>query len=472
MKQLISFQMNFLKLFLLGVALIAFSSFARTNLSAQTKQSKPSRPNIILINADDLGYGDLGSYGQKYIKTPKLDALAKSGIRFTNFYAASPVCAPSRASLMTGKHQGHAYIRGNTNKEKERVPLRPQDTTIAEILKTGGYRTGIIGKWGLGEPDTTGIPNRKGFDYWFGYLNQNHAHNYYPDYLWRNQEKVNLPKGTYSHDLFTQEALGFVSRESKNPFFLYLAYTIPHANNELNRATGNGMEVPSDAPYTNENWTQQQKNYAAMVTRMDADIGKLLELLKQLNLDKNTIVIFTSDNGPQGTDEGSYDQSLFNSNGSLRGIKRDLYEGGIREPLIVRWTGKIKSNQTSEHVWAQYDMLSTLAAIVGTKSSNNTDGISMSSALFGSQKPNHKFLYWEFHEGGFAQAVRIKNWKAVRHGLNGKIELYDLQKDVRETTDVSAKFPKIVAQMAEIMKREHVESEHWTDDDVTPNSKQ
>lgn len=468
MKKTISFQMNVLKLLLLGVALIAFSLFAQTSLSAQTKQKNQSKPNIILINADDLGYGDLGSYGQKYIKTPNLDGLAKSGIRFTNFYASAPVCAPSRASLMTGKHQGHAYIRGNTDKDKERVPLRPQDTTIAEILKTGGYRTGIIGKWGLGEPDTTGIPNRKGFDYWFGYLNQNHAHNYYPDYLWRNQEKVNLPKGTYSHDLFAQESLDFLRRESKNPFFLYLAYTIPHANNELNRRTGNGMEVPSDAPYTNENWTQQQKNYAAMVTRMDADIGKLLELLKQLTLDENTIVIFTSDNGPQGTEEGSYDQSLFNSNGGFRGIKRDLYEGGIREPLIVRWIGKIKPDQTSEHVWAQYDMFSTLAEIAGAKSSNETDGISMFPALFGNQEPNHKFIYWEFHEGGFAQAVRIKNWKAVRHGLNGKIELYDLQKDVRETTDVSAKFPEIVAQMAEVMRREHVESEHWTDDDKAP----
>lgn len=265
--------------------MIVFPSLGQTNLAAQTKPKNQSKPNIVLINADDLGYGDLGSYGQKFIKTPNLDALAKSGIRFTQFYASSPVCAPSRASLMTGKHQGHAYIRGNTDKNNQRVPLRPQDTTIGEVLKGAGYRTGVIGKWGLGEPETTGIPNRKGFDYFFGYLNQNHAHNYYPDYLWRNEEKVSLSKGTYSHDLFTQEALDYVRRESINPFFLYLAYTLPHANNELTRKTGNGMEIPSDVPYTDQNWTQQQKNYAAMVTRMDADIGKLFESLKQLKID-------------------------------------------------------------------------------------------------------------------------------------------------------------------------------------------
>lgn len=337
----------------LFAALFIFSfSFSQTLVFAQKRAGATRKPNIILILSDDFGYGDLGSYGQKYIKTPNLDSLAQSGMRFTQFYAAAPVCAPSRASLMTGKHQGHAFIRGNTDDNNRRVPLRLEDTTIAEVLKTAGYQTGIVGKWGLGEPETSGVPNKKGFDYFFGYLNQNHAHNYYTDYLWRDESKVKIPPGAYSHDLFTKDALDFIDRESANPFFLYLAYTIPHADNELGRRTGNGMEVPTDAPYTNENWTPQQKNYAAMVTRMDADIGKIAALLKQLKIDDNTIVIFTGDNGPQGADEGGYDQRLFNSSGGLRGVKRELYEGGIREPLIVSWNGKIKAGQTSDFVTA------------------------------------------------------------------------------------------------------------------------
>lgn len=452
---------EFFKLPLAFIAAVCMI-FVQTTI-AQKKSFSQRKPNIILIYADDLGYGDLGSYGQKFIKTPNLDKLAKSGIRFTDFYASAPVCAPSRASLMTGKHQGHAVIRGNNNDKGERVPLRPADTTIGEVLKTAGYRTGIIGKWGLGEPETSGIPNKKGFDYFFGYLNQTLAHNYYPDYLWRNEEKVILPKGTYSHDLFTQEALDFVRRESGKPFFLYLAYTLPHANNELNRKTGNGIEIPSDAPYSNENWTSQQKNYAAMVSRLDGDVGKLLALLKEQKIDGDTIVIFTSDNGPQDKSEGSYDQTFFQSNGGLRGLKRDLYEGGIREPLIISWQRKIKPNQTSRQVWAQYDFLPTFAEIAGAKSPNEIDGISMFPALLGKKSPNHKYLYWEFHEGSFVQAVRMKNWKGIRKGFNGKIELYNLQTDAKETTDLSAKYPKIVAQIAEIMKREHVESENWSD---------
>ncbi len=430
---------------------------------AQKNKSAARKPNIVLILADDLGYGDLGAFGQKFIKTPNLDRLARGGIRFTDFYASSPVCAPSRASLMTGKHQGHAVIRGNNNDRGERVPLRPEDTTIAEVLKTAGYRTGIIGKWGLGEPGTTGIPNKKSFDYFFGYLNQNHAHNYYPDYLWRNAEKVNLPKGTYSADLFAQEALDFIKRESANPFFLYLAVTLPHANNELTRKTGNGMEIPSDAPYSAENWSPPQKNYAAMVSRLDADVGKLLDLLKQLKLEDNTLILFSSDNGPQGKDEGGYDQTLFASNGGFRGLKRELYEGGIRVPLIVSWHGKIKPDQTSQKVWAQYDLLPTFAEIAGIKSPDGLDGVSMLAALFGKNAPERKYFYWEFHEGGFAQAVRLKNWKAVRKGFNGRIELYDLSKDAKETTNLAAKNPNVVRQIEEIMKREHVESENWAD---------
>ncbi len=434
-------------------------------VSAQKHNGK-QKPNIILVYADDLGYGDLGSYGQKFIKTPNIDKLAKSGIKFTNFYASAPVCAPSRASLMTAKHQGHATIRGNNNDQGERVPLRKEDATIAEVLKTAGYKTGIIGKWGLGEPETSGVPNKKGFDYFFGYLNQNKAHNYFPEYLWRNTEKIELGEKVYSHDLFEKETYDFIERESKNPFFLYLAYTLPHANNELGRATGNGMEISSDAPYTNENWSPPQKNYAAMVSRLDSDVGRILELLEKLKIDEKTIVIFTSDNGPQDVTEGGYDQTLFQSSGGLRGIKRELYEGGIREPLIVSWKNKIAPNQTSEQIWAQYDFLPTFADIAGAKTPKNTDGISMRDALFGKQKSQHEFLYWEFYEGSFAQAVRMKNWKAVRHGFGGKIELFDLSKDEKETENVASKNPKIVNQISEIMQREHIESENWKDKKV------
>lgn len=442
-------------------------SLISTPLNSTTASKR--KPNIIFILADDLGYGDLGSYGQKRIQTPNLDRMAKEGIRFTNFYAAAPVCAPSRASLMTGWHQGHAYVRGNTTLKPvpgqsgaaaTRLPLRPQDVTVAEVLKTVGYRTGIIGKWGLGEPDTTGVPNRQGFDYFFGYLNQNHAHNYYPDYLWRNQERVSLAQGTYSHDLFTSEALDFVRRERERPFFLYLAYTLPHANNELGRATGNGLEIPSDAPYTSEAWRPQEKNYAAMVTRMDADIGKIMALLQALNLDHDTIVFFNSDNGPQGPDEGGLDPNYFASHGVFRGLKRDLYEGGLRAPMIVRWPGRIKVGQLSQQLWAGWDLLPTLATLAGAKAPPGRDGISMAPSLLGQKQSGHEYLYWEFHEGEFAQAVRLGNWKAVRK-QNRPLELYDLQTDLSEQRDVATAHPPIVKRIEAIMKAEHVESEFW-----------
>ena len=427
------------------------------------------RPNIIFILADDLGYGDLGCYGQELIKTPNLDELARAGIRFTNFYAASPVCAPSRASLMTGLHQGHAYVRGNTTLKPvpgqsgtaaTRLPLRPQDVTVAEVLKAAGYATGLIGKWGLGEPDTTGIPNRKGFDYFFGYLNQNHAHNYYPDYLWRNQERVTLPKGTYSHSLFTSEALDFIRRERSNPFFLYLAYTLPHANNELGRATGNGMEVPSDHPYSRERWRQQEKNYAAMVTLLDTDVGKIRALLKELALDTDTVVFFTSDNGPQGPDEGGFNPNFFASHGVFRGIKRQLYDGGLREPMIACWPGKIRAGQISQQVWAGWDILPTFAALAGVKSQAGIDGISVLPALLGQGIKGHEYLYWEFHEGEYAQAVRLGRWKAVRKAKRAT-ELYDLQTDVAERHDLAAAHPGVVRRVEKIMKTEHTESEFW-----------
>lgn len=442
--------------------LCALLTACATPMSAQSARDTRSRrpPNIVLIVADDLGRGDLGAYGQRLIRTPHLDRMAREGVRFTDAYAPSPVCAPSRASFMTGLHQGHARIRGNVGRHNERVPLRPEDLTVAEVLKGAGYRTGAVGKWGLGEPGTTGVPGRQGFDYFYGYLNQAHAHDYYTEYLWQNDERLTLRGGTYSHDLMTREALAFVRREDDRPFFLYLAYTLPHANNELTRKTGNGMEVPSDAPYSRERWTPQQRNYAAMVTRLDADVGELIRLLKEMDIDRETMVLFTSDNGPQGREEGGYDQMLFDSNGPFRGLKRELYEGGIRVPLLVRWPGRVRAGVTSPFPVTLCDLLPTAASLAGARVPVS-DGVSLHDLLLGGRAPRRESLYWEFHEGGFVQAVRIGSWKAVRKGIHGAVELYDLKSDIGETRDLSARHPALVRRAEEMMRREHVESEDW-----------
>ncbi|MGQ9784469.1 MAG: arylsulfatase [Armatimonadota bacterium] len=409
------------------------------------------KPNIIFILADDLGYGDLGCYGQKSIKTPYLDRMASEGVLFTQCYAGSTVCAPSRCALMVGQHTGHCTIRGNAL-----VPLRTEDITVAEILKGAGYTTALIGKWGLGEPGTTGVPNRKGFDYFFGYLNQKHAHNYYPDYLWRNEEKVGIPPGTYSHDLFTQEAINWIRSNVGKPFFLYLAYTIPHANNEMGME---GMQVPSDFPYSDKPWPQPQKNHAAMITRMDRDVGKIMNLLWELGIEQNTVMFFSSDNGPHR--EGGGDPDFFDSNGPLRGIKRDLYEGGIRVPMIVRWPGTVKPGQVSDQVWAFWDFLPTAAEIAGVSAPAGIDGISMLPAILGKKQVDHEYLYWEFHERGFGQAVRFGRWKAVRLDKDKPIELYDLGSDIGETRDLANEHPELVKKAAMIMESARTPSEQW-----------
>ena len=437
----------------LGGAALALPRLA---LSQQTR-----KPNIIFIMADDLGYGDLGCYGQRQIKTPCLDKMATQGVRFTDAYAGSTVCAPSRCALMTGVHMGHALVRGNAN-----VPLRPGDVTVAQILKRAGYATGIIGKWGLGEAESTGIPTKQGFDYWFGYLSQVRAHNYYPDFLWRNEEKVPLPNEVeknvakkrveYSHDLFAQEALAFVEKHKDKPFFLYLALTIPHANNQAGKE---GMEVPSDEPYSKEDWPQPQKNMAAMVTRMDRDLGRLFDLVKKLGLDDDTIIFFTSDNGPHR--EGGNNPDFFDSNGPLRGIKRDLYEGGIRVPMIVRWPGHIKPGTTNDLPWAFWDFLPTACDIAGAEPPKGIDGISVLPAILGKEQKGHECLYWEFHEGGYKQAVRMGKWKAVRLGTQRPIELYDLSADLGEKNNIADEHPDVVAKMADILKAARTDSEHW-----------
>ena len=427
--------------------------------AAQRRNTARGKPNLIFILADDLGYGDLGCYGQKIIRTPNLDQMAAEGLRFTDAYAGSTVCAPSRCALMTGLHTGHCRVRGNAL-----VPLQSEDLTVAELLKGAGYATGIVGKWGLGEPDTSGVPNRQGFDYWFGYLNQAHAHNYYPEYLWRNEEKVELrqnlngARGEYSHDLFTQEALEYVQQHAHEPFFLYLAYTIPHANNERGRATGDGMEVPTDAPYSDRNWPQPMKGQAAMITRMDRDIGTLFSLLRDVGIERDTLVFFTSDNGPHK--EGGADPAFFKSSGPLRGSKRDLYDGGIRVPMIVRWPGMIQPG-VSDFPWAFWDFLPTACQFAGVKPPDGIDGRSVLPTLFGRPRKPHDFLYWEFHERGFEQAVRHAQCKAVRHGLGKPLELYDLAADLGETRNVASDRPDIVATIEEYLRTARTESKEF-----------
>jgi arylsulfatase A-like enzyme len=419
------------------------------------------KPNIVFILADDLGYGDVGCYGQKVIRTPNIDRIAREGLRFTQAYAGSTVCAPSRCCLMTGRHTGHCRVRGNAQ-----VPLEPDDRTVAEILKEAGYATGLCGKWGLGEAGSTGHPNRKGFDFFFGYLNQVHAHNYYPDFLWKNDRKVTLPnvvekgvatrKAVYSPDLISQEALEFVGANRDRPFFLYFAPTLPHANNEAKKE---GMEVPSDAPYSAEKWPQAQKNHAAMITRLDADVGRLLDKLKELKLDGDTIVFFASDNGPHK--EGGADPTFFHSSGPLRGIKRSMTEGGIRVPMIVRWPGKVKPG-TSDFVWAFWDFLPTAAELAGVKAPGGLDGQSVAPVLLGTGtvKP-HEFLYWEFHEQGSKQAVRTGDWKAIRTKPGGPLELYDLSKDLGEKENIAGGHPDVVAKVEAYLKAARTESKEW-----------
>jgi len=438
---------KFLKSFCVGAAGVSLSAAAsRAAFSAQAR-----KPNIIFILADDLGYGDCGCYGQKVIKTPNIDKLAAEGMRFTQAYAGSTVCAPSRCCLMTGLHTGHARIRANGA-----GPLKDEDITVAEVLKQAGYTTGVIGKWGLGRAGSTGIPNKQGFDYWFGYLSQVRAHNYYPDYLWRNDEKFFIKeneggkKGAYSHDLFTQEALDFIRRNRSRPFFLYLAYTIPHANNELTRLTGNGMEVPSDEPYADQPWSQVEKNFAAMVTRLDADIGKVVDLLSELGIDEDTVIFFSSDNGPHA--EGGHNPKFFDSSGGLRGIKRDLYEGGIRVPMIVRWRGKIKPRTVSDFQWAFWDFLPTAAELAGAECPKRTDGISVLPVLLGKEQKGHDYLYWEWRG---KQAVRMGRWKGVRLAPDRDIELYDLEADEREQRNIARDNPTVVARIERIMREAH-----------------
>jgi len=438
------------------------------------------RPNILLIQADDLGYGDLGVYGQARFGTPALDRLAREGIRFTQYYAGSTVCAPSRTTLMTGRHTGHAWIRGNGRMPEGDVPLRLEEVTIAEVLREAGYRTAVVGKWGLGQPGSTGEPGRQGFEHAFGFLDHRHAHRQYTDHLWRNGARVATDlHRDYVNDLFTKEAAAFIERGDARPFFLYLNYTVPHAE----------MRAPEESlapfrgrfpeqPYTNPEADGRPAGarahvpslgyrsqpaplaaFAAMVSRMDRDIGRLADLLRARGLERRTLVLFVSDNGPHR--EGGADPVFFKSAGGLRGMKRDLYEGGIRVPMIARWTGTVPAGRVSDHVFAHWDLLPTLADLAGAPAPPGLDGLSRARALRGQPQASQEFLYWEFHERGFQQAARMGRWKALRLRPGAPLELYDLEDDPGERREIAAAHPDVVRKIEAYLQTARTPSERW-----------
>ncbi len=445
-------------------------------LQMSCRSGKKRKPNIIFILADDLGYGDLSCYGQKKFTTPHLDRMAEEGVRFTDHYSGSTVCAPARCSLMTGFHTGHAWVRGNYGGGPHGwgacLELRPEDVTVAELLRKAGYATGAFGKWSLGVAETTGAPWKKGVDEWFGYLNQGYAHFYYPEYLYHNEKKVMLEGNTdgnrrqYSHDLIAEKSLEFVAQNKDRPFFLYWAITIPHAEllvpeDSLAKFRGCFVEIP----YVGTHYASQEEPraaFAGMVTRMDRDIGRLLELLEELGIDQDTIVMFSSDNGPHK--EGGHDPEYFDSNGPLRGIKRDLYEGGIRVPFIARWPGRIQAGSTSSHVSAFWDFLPTACGLAGISAPDGIDGISFLPEILGNKKDQqeHSHLYWEFHERKTTdQAIRLGRWKAVRHSPAGPIELYDLDTDIGETTDIADQNLEIVNRIRVLLEQARAPHEIW-----------
>ena len=452
-------------------------------------------PNIIFIYADDLGYGELGCYGQQKIKTPNLDQLAAAGIRFTQHYAGAPVCAPSRCMLLTGKHSGHAAIRGNfelggfaDSTERGQMPLPAGTFTMAQLLKQAGYATAIIGKWGLGMHNNSGNPNNHGFDVAYGYLDQKQAHNYYPTHLWDNGKKDNLDnpeirvhlpidstqatdtafayyqQKIYAPDKLTEKAVGFIEQHAKEPFFLYLPYTLPHLSLQMPDSLRKIYEgVFEERPYYGQKGYAPHRYplsaYAAMITYLDAQVGKILGLLADRKLDSNTLVIFSSDNGAT-FDVGGANTAFFKSNGTLRGTKGELFEGGIRVPMIARWPGHIAAATVSNHISVQYDWMATFAALT-KQTIPATDGISLLPSLLGKKaaQQQHPFLYFEFPETGGHLAVRMGKWKGVKRNLRKNPAqpwmLFDLDQDPAEQKDIAGRFPQIIREIEAIVKKEH-----------------
>jgi len=470
------------KLFLF-VLIVLFSLSACTN-SKQGKEEATvtKKPNIVYILADDLGYGDLSCYGQVHFSTPNIDKLAASGMRFTQHYSGSTVCAPSRSALMTGQHTGHTFIRGNKEIQPEgQYPLEAKAVTVAEILKKAGYKTGAFGKWGLGYPGSEGDPNNQGFYEFFGYNCQRMGHNYYPYHLWHNQEKVMLTGNEgrkteeYGPEEIHKQALKFMEDNKDQPFFMYYPSIIPHAElfaPEEYIAKFRGKFDPEHefkGVDDGENYKQggygsqpeSHAAFAAMVDYLDMQVGEIVAKLKELGVYENTLIIFTSDNGPH--QEGGADPDYFNSNGPLKGYKRDLYEGGIRAPMIAVWDGKIVAGSESDHISAFWDVFPTLTEITGTNTPENIDGISFLPTLLGEKQPEHEYLYWEFFERGGRTAIRKGDWKLVRYNVlkpeETTTELYNLSEDIGEENNVADEHPEIVQEMLQLMETAHTDSE-------------
>lgn len=461
----------------MGVVLVF--SFCVTSVSNAEEARKP---NIIYILMDDAGYGDLGCFGQETLATPNIDRMADEGMRFTQHYAGCTVCAPSRCVLLTGKHTGHCSVRGNSP-----GLMQEGEPTIASVLKEAGYRTGVIGKWGIGNPPPLDDPARFGFDYAYGYVSMWHAHNFYPEFLIRNGEKVALrnvveekwqgsdgrgiavEKVDYVPQLLSDDVIAFIERNQDQPFFLYYALNIPHANNEAGAAKtperGMEVQVSGFGEFADEDWPGPEKGFAQIMKNIDSDVGRIIAKLKELGLDEDTLVILTSDNGPH--QEGGHQMEFFDSNGSLRGMKRDLYEGGIREPTVMRWPGKIPAGATSDHISAFQDMLPTFADIAGVETPQGVDGISMLPAMLGreEEQSEHEYLYWEFTEQGGKRAIRQGDWKLVQLNMSrpepSSPELYNIADDPSETTDVAADHPEIVARLVELMDAAHEPSDMY-----------
>jgi arylsulfatase A-like enzyme len=467
---------------------VTISIIFSLNCFAQTK------PNIIYIYADDMGYGELGAYGQIKIKTPNLDRMSAEGMRFTDHYSSAPVCAPARCMLLTGKHGGHTYIHGNyelggfaDSLEGGQMPLPEGVFTVGKMMQQAGYKTGAIGKWGLGMTNTTGSPIKQGFDYFYGYLDQKQAHNYYPTHLWENDhwdtlqnpvinvhKQLDSTKATpadfnyykgkeYAPAKLTEKALAFIENNKNKPFFLYLPYTLPHLSLQapdewVKKYIGQFNERPYYGQNGYASTLYPLSTYAAMISFLDAQVGLILEKIKALDLDENTLILFSSDNG--ATFNGGVNRQFFNSNGGLRGQKMDLYEGGIREPFIARWPGKITKGTTSAHPSVQFDLMATLAELVHQKT-NATDGISFLPELMGSAKEQqkHPYIYFEYPENGGQLAIRMGNWKGVKLDVKKhpekKWQLFNLQTDRNETTDISEKYPDLIKQFELIVKKEH-----------------
>jgi arylsulfatase A len=469
----------------LSLVLFAIISFTKSkNNSIINTKKITSKPNIVYILADDLGYGDLSSFGQKRFKTPNIDQLAKEGMIFTQHYAGSSVCAPSRASLLTGFHTGHTFIRGNKEVRPEgQFPIPDETYTIAELLKEEGYATGAFGKWGLGFPRSEGDPINQGFDTFYGYNCQRLGHHYYPYHLWENDKKVILEgnsgkkKEQYAPNLIHQKALSFIDENKNKPFFLYYPSVIPHAElaapkeylekfigkfkpEKAFKGTDDG-ELYRDGNYESQPYSHAA--FVAMITLLDDQVGEIVQKIKDLGLEKNTIFIFTSDNGPHK--EGGADPNYFNSNGNLKGFKRDLFEGGIRVPMIVKWQGKIAEGTTTNHISAFWDVFPTFSELVNKDIKNEVDGISFLPTLLGktTQQKQHDYLYWEFHELGGRQAIRKGDWKLVKYNVKkgGDFYLFKLKSDPSETKNLADEFPEKRIEMTKILENARIKSEYF-----------